>query len=80
MRIAVLTFLAFLGGLIAGYLVAVVIGLVYVEYAGVFDREGAISMGIIFMIGPFAGIVAGVLAAILTGARLRRRTAKPTHP
>jgi hypothetical protein len=78
MRIALLTVLTFLGGLIAGYLAAVVVGLLYLQYAGLFDREGAISMGIIFMIGPFAGIVAGLLAAIATATRPRRRATAPT--
>lgn len=77
MRIVLLAILAFLGGFIAGYLCAVIAGLLIVEYAGIFDREGALSMGIIFMIGPAAGLVAGLAAAIAAAIRLRRVAPNP---
>ena len=77
MRTVLLVLLAFLGGFIAGFFVAVVGAFLYVDLAGIFDRDGGLAMGIIFTIGPFAGIVAGLAAAIAAAARLRRRNALP---
>ena len=44
-------------------------GLAYMEMAGVVDRNGGISMGLIFMAGPLGGVLAGLAAAAVSLAR-----------
>ncbi len=47
-------------------------GLAYMEIAGVVDRNGGISMGLIFMAGPLGGVLAGLAAAAVSLARSAR--------
>lgn len=76
MRYLAFGLLAFLLGLVVGWVAAAAVGLGYMEFADVFDRDGGISMGIVFGIGPLVGIACGALAAIVTIVRMcRRRTA-----
>ncbi len=78
--------LALVVGLVAGFAVTVVAGFAWMHYAGVFDRDGGISMSVFFGLGPIGAIVAGVIAATLTFLRIRRherlvaaRTRPPTR-
>ncbi|MBL8582439.1 MAG: hypothetical protein JNL61_09455 [Rhizobiaceae bacterium] len=71
---ALLILIAFLGGFVAGCVAAIAAGLLYIEWAGVFDRDGGLSMGIIFTIGPLAGLIAGLASAALAARRLMRKT------
>lgn len=77
MRVALLAIVAFIGGFVAAYLLAVIAALTFVEVAGIFDREGALSMGIVFTIGPLAGLLGGIAAAAYAVARSRRRQPPP---
>lgn len=57
---------------IAGVLIAFTLG----ELLGVSQREGAFAMGVIFGIGPMAGLLGGIAMAIWWGARAWRRWAR----
>jgi hypothetical protein len=76
-RCAMRTFLrvvvSFVAGLIAIYVVAVAIGLGYMTAFDVFDRDGGLSMAVMFGIGPLAAIVGGIAAAIIVPVWLGRR-------
>ncbi len=65
--------LALVAGLVAGFAATVTAGFAWMHYAGVFDRDGGISMSVFFGLGPIGAIVAGVIAAALTFLRIRRR-------
>ena len=63
------------GPLLPEHIVEFVIGLVlfgiiwYIvatNYFGVFDRDGGGAMGAIFIMGPIAGLLLGIIAAIVT--------------
>lgn len=71
-----LTLLAFMAGFVVGYVAVVAAILIYIDWAGIFDRDGGMTMGVIFMIGPFAGVVAGLVSAALAARRLRRAASK----
>ena len=76
--------LSFLGGTVATYVAAVAVMLWYVSANRISDREGAISMAIMFAIGPLCAIVGGIVAAIAIPAWLKhrdlRRPPAPTAP
>jgi hypothetical protein len=57
--------IAFLGGAMVGYALSLAAYVAYTELGGVFDREGAMGMGVAFLIGPVVALVCGVSAAIL---------------
>src|SRR5262245_16214591 len=70
----------FLGALLAFVIVttlvyvAVVAGAFgYMHANNVFDRDGGLSMAIMFAIGPACALLGGVLAAIVTAVRMSRR-------
>jgi hypothetical protein len=65
--------LSFLGGTVATYVAAVAVMLWYVSANRISDREGAMSMAIIFAIGPLAGLIGGTVIAFAVPAWLRRR-------
>ena len=73
MRTVLAAVLAFVLGAIASYVVAVAGFFLYMHASNVFDRDGGMSMGIVFMIGPLCGAVGGVAAAVATALWLRRR-------
>jgi hypothetical protein len=74
---ALLLALFFLGGLIVTF-VAVVAGLIWhMQLNGIPDREGAMTMGILFVIGPIAALHGGVIAALVLPLWLRRRNRWP---
>ena len=70
--------LAFLGGLIVGEAIPVVWYIVATNYFGLFDRDGGGAMGAVFLIGPVAAIVLGVIAALVTATRTRPRPTDAT--
>lgn len=65
--------LAFFVGLVGGFAVFVFGAFAWLDYAGVFDRDGGIAMGIFFTLGPIAGLGIGVASALATIAIRRRR-------
>jgi hypothetical protein len=73
MRTVVRVVLAFLFGFVATYVIAVTAAFTYAHVNSVFDRDGGMSMGIVFLIGPAAGLIGGILAAIFIPIRLARR-------
>lgn len=75
MRTVVRVVLAFLFGFIATYVVAVTAAFTYAHVNNVFDRDGGMSMGIIFLLGPALGVIGGILAAIFFSIWLGRRDA-----
>ncbi len=72
MRAFILSLSAFLAGTLIVY-VALVAGVLTVwEMSGFQDREGAGSMGLIFIIGPLISLPAGLVVAIIVWFRVRR--------
>jgi hypothetical protein len=65
--------LSFLAGLIVTYVAVVAGALIYMDVYRVFDRDGGMSMAIMFAIGPLAGLVGGTLCAIVVPIWLSRR-------
>jgi len=66
------TILGFLGGYLTGHAGAIAAYVLMTTYGGLFDRDGGGAMGAIFILGPAAGVVAGLVGAILAhrlGAR-----------
>jgi hypothetical protein len=57
---------------IAGMLIAFTLG----ELLGVSQMEGAFAMGVVFTIGPIAGLLGGIAVAIWWGSRAWRRWAR----
>ena len=64
---------AFLAGLVATWIAVVALGVAYMSWFNIFDRDGGGAMGLIFMIGPFFGVIGGIAAAIWMGLRTRVR-------
>src|SRR5262245_53473811 len=71
-------------GLIVTYLVVVAGMFLYAHLNHIVDRDGGMSMGIVFVIGPFSGILGGIICAIvfplLLGRRDRARAAGQLPP
>lgn len=63
--------LAFVGAAIIGYLLSIAAYVVSIEFSGAYDREGAMAMGVAFVIGPVIALVCGIAAAVLTLRRSR---------
>lgn len=61
--------LAFLAGLVAGYGLSIAAYVLATSTGVAFDRDGGMAMGVAFMIGPFVGLLCGILAAVLAGRR-----------
>ena len=61
--------LAFLGGLVAGEVIAIGIYILATNYLGLIDRDGGGAMGAAFFWGPALGLLLGVTAAVLAGRR-----------
>lgn len=74
MRTFVFTFLAFLAAFVATWLVTLGVYIVATSLGWLFDRDGGIGMSMIFIMGPIFGLVLGLVAAIVVGVRLRRRS------
>ncbi|HRE21848.1 MAG TPA: hypothetical protein PKW21_12565 [Rhabdaerophilum sp.] len=62
-------FLGFLGGFVLAWGLAIVFYIVATEIGWMRDREGGKAMAFAFVIGPFFGVIGGILLAI----RLARR-------
>jgi hypothetical protein len=60
-----------LGGLLLGGALAFGIGLLWLTYGGVSQREGAAAMGVIFFFTP-AGAILGAIVGLVTGIVRRR--------
>jgi hypothetical protein len=66
------TVLWMLGGLLVGWAIAFGVGLLWLTYGGVSQREGAAAMGVIFFFTP-AGAVLGALLGLVLGLTRSRR-------
>lgn len=73
MRIMGYVLLALLLGFVGVYAATVAGLLAYAELNDIVDRDGGMSMGVIFVIGPLVGLVGGMLAALATDLLMRRR-------
>jgi len=61
---------AFILGTIIGYLVILFGWIAYTEIADIFDREGAMIMGVAFFFAPIGGLLLGL--AVVSIAIFRR--------
>ncbi len=66
---------AFIVATIIGYFAILFGWIAYTEMAGVFDREGAMIMGIAFFFAPIGGLLIGLAVAIVAYRLMSRRTA-----
>ncbi len=65
---------AFLGALIITWFAAIGVYILGTSMGWLFDRDGGVAMGFGFVIGPFFGIVMGLVAALVV---LMRSKASP---
>ena len=65
--------LSFLAGLVVTYVVAVAAMLSFMSVRNVFDRDGGMTMAVMFAIGPLCAIIGGIAAAIVIPIWLGRR-------
>ncbi|MCZ8374753.1 MAG: hypothetical protein O9342_05200 [Beijerinckiaceae bacterium] len=72
MAIVIFTILAFLAGLVGGWVLAIAAYIIQTSMFGVFDRDGGLAMGYAFTIGPFLGLILGTVFAVVTARRMRR--------
>lgn len=80
MRKPLLLALFFFGGLIVTYLIVVAGLLWHMQASGITDRDGGMTMGIVFVIGPIAALHGGVIVALVLPLWLRRRNGWPPAP
>jgi len=73
MPIVLAAILAFIAGLVLTYVVVVGAALGYMSINEVLDRDGGMSMAIVFMLGPFCALVGALTATIVTVLRMNRR-------
>ena len=73
MPVVLAAILAFIGGFILTYVVVVGAALGYMSLANVFDRDGGMSMAIMFLLGPFCALIGALGATIATVLRMNRR-------
>jgi hypothetical protein len=73
MRVVVAGFVAFIIGFVLVYATVVAGALWYMHANNIFDRDGGISMGIVFLLGPLAGLIGGSLFAVVAAVRSSRR-------
>jgi hypothetical protein len=77
MATVIFTILAFVAGFASGWVLAIAAYLVQTSLLGVVDRDGGLAMGYAFTIGPFFGLILGVIfAVIMARRRLRARRAR----
>jgi hypothetical protein len=72
LRIFLWTVVAFLAGFVVAWCGAMAIYVMLTAIRYLHDRDGGGAMATAFVIGPFAGFVTGVIAAIVVARRLRR--------
>lgn len=73
MPIVLAAILAFIGGFVLTYVVVVGAALGYMSINEVLDRDGGMSMAIMFVLGPFWALVGALTATIVTVLRMNRR-------
>ena len=73
MPIVLAAILAFIGGFVLTYVVVVGAALGYMSINEVLERDGGMSMAIVFMLGPFCALVGALTATIVTVLRMNRR-------
>ncbi len=73
MRTFLRVILAFLAGTIVTYVVVVAGSFWYIDANHILDRDGGMSMGIVFLIGPATGLIGGLVCAITVPIWLGRR-------
>jgi len=56
--------LAFIAAAIIGYVLSIAAYVAYIELSGSYDREGALAMGVAFVIGPAVALACGIAATI----------------
>ncbi len=59
----------FLAGFLAAYLITAVSMLVMIDWRIIVDRDGGKTMGVIFVLAPIAGVIGGIIGAILAHRR-----------
>jgi len=60
---------AFLLGVVVGFALSLGAYIAYTSLTGFIDREGAMAMGVAFLIGPVVALVCGIVAAIWAARR-----------
>jgi hypothetical protein len=65
------TVLWMLGGLILGGAIAFGVGLLWLTYGGVSQREGGAAMGVIFFFTPAGAVLGAILGLVLGLTRAR---------
>jgi hypothetical protein len=73
MRIFGFVLFGFVLGFVGVYVATVAALFAYAELNDIVDRDGGMSMGIIFVIGPLVGFVGGAVASLVTALLMRRR-------
>ncbi|PWB57114.1 MAG: hypothetical protein C3F17_21375 [Bradyrhizobiaceae bacterium] len=73
MRVFVWSLTGLLIGLVAGYVLVLAGWLAYAELVELVDPGGGKIMGVLLILAPLGGLVAGLAAAILMGRRAARR-------
>jgi hypothetical protein len=73
LRIFGFVVLAFVVGLVGGYVLVAAGAFAWMAANDVFDSDGGMSMGILFAMAPAGGILAGLVAALVTLFRMRAR-------
>lgn len=64
--------LGFFGGLVAGYCAVLFGWVAYTNLFDVFDREGAMAMGVAFFFAPVGAVLAGIAGAVWLARRAGR--------
>ncbi len=67
--------LGFVLGYVVGHAGVLLIYILMTTYGGMFDRDGGGAMGAIFVLGPMAGVVLGIIGAVIA-ARTRKKRGK----
>lgn len=75
MRAILLSALSFVVAAILFWVAAMVLYGVGTGLGWWVDRDGGVAMGFAFTIGPFFGLVGGLIAAVLVFLRFRRKSA-----
>lgn len=73
MRVFLISSLAFVAGLVVGWSGSILFYIIAIDINLLHDRDGGSAMGFAFVIGPFVGVVLGIISAITVARMLRRR-------
>ncbi len=66
--------LGFLVGALAVGAITLGLGILYLSYGQVSQREGAAAMGLVFFVTPAAAVIGGIAGAILAALRGKPRS------